>query len=85
MKKSNPNQMKTNQTKKVNRICMCCDKDYQHNHSDKKSKHIEDYCKYLGCCNIKCYDTLSHTQKRNLKIDSFCYNLFNLIDKRDKY
>ena len=71
MKKSKPNQMKLKQQEKLNRICMCCDKEYSHNLSDKKSKHIEDYCKYLGCCNTKCYNTLSHTEKTNLKIDSF--------------
>ena len=38
--------------------CRCCNNVYKEDHKDIIAENMEDYCHYLGYCNLKCFKKL---------------------------
>jgi len=38
--------------------CLGCNSEYTEKNNDINSSYIEDYCRYLGYCHVKCWDKL---------------------------
>ncbi len=58
----------------IKKKCIKCEKDYEHEQRIVNSNKMEDYCRYLGCCNIKCYNNLSLAERNMLQVSSFLFN-----------
>ncbi len=43
--------------------CIGCNKKYKESNNDIHSEYIEDYCRFLGYCDIKCWDKLTPFEK----------------------
>jgi hypothetical protein len=43
--------------------CILCNKEYTEGNNDINANYMEDYCRYLGYCNIECWDQLSQYEK----------------------
>ena len=49
--------------------CLSCNHKYQERSGDINSNDMEDYCRFLGYCGIKCWDKLPH----DLQLDMTAY------------
>ena len=43
--------------------CIGCNSQYNEKNNDIHSRYIEDYCRFLGYCNINCWDKLTYFEK----------------------
>jgi hypothetical protein len=43
--------------------CLKCHKIYKEKDTDISSKWMEDYVRYMGYCDLKCFDNLDQTEK----------------------
>ena len=43
--------------------CIGCNKEYTEKNNDINAEYMEDYCRYLGFCNINCWNKLSDYEK----------------------
>lgn len=46
--------------------CIGCNHSYTERAKDIGSPYIEDYCRYLGYCGIKCWDKLDDEEKHEI-------------------
>jgi hypothetical protein len=46
--------------------CLLCNKEYIEGNNDINANYIEDYCRYLGFCNVDCWDELSQHEKHEI-------------------
>jgi hypothetical protein len=53
---------------------MCCNKDYkQLKKKDVISKNLNDYVRYIGCCNEDCFKKLDRKKRNRLMLEGFIY------------
>jgi hypothetical protein len=46
--------------------CIRCNKIYKEKELDIASPYLEDYCRFLGFCHIKCFDELSDEEQHEI-------------------
>ena len=46
--------------------CIGCNKEFTEGNNDIHSEYIDEYCRYLGYCDIKCWDKLPMVAKHEI-------------------
>lgn len=61
------------------RKCMSCDCNYIEDAGSKYSKDLNEYVKYLGCCNEKCFFKQTKRKRNRLMFGGFVRDLKGLF------
>lgn len=51
--------------------CENCKHKYEFQHSDIYSDDIKDFCKCLGCCCLKCFESIPRSHRNMLSVEHY--------------